>query len=176
MVKERLKILPAVLLLLGLLVIGHSYLSGADRLQKELADRQELLDLNRMLLNEIVELRRENEELRARWQEWLEIWRVETFESTAYTAQCGNGDGFTASMTIPVPGRTVAVDPGVIPLGSWIYVQGLGWRMAEDTGAAIRGRSIDLYMGAGSAARNDALRWGRKQVLVAYKTAPVMTR
>jgi 3D (Asp-Asp-Asp) domain-containing protein len=47
--------------------------------------------------------------------------------------------------------QSVAVDPRVIPLGSRVYVpayrhdgQG-GWFVAQDTGAAIGGRHIDIY-------------------------------
>lgn len=38
-----------------------------------------------------------------------------------------------------------AVDPGVIPLGSLLYVSGYGYAVAADTGGAIRGSKIDLF-------------------------------
>jgi hypothetical protein len=47
--------------------------------------------------------------------------------------------------------RTIAVDPGLIPLGSRVYVPyykkitGSGWFRAIDTGGAIKGRHIDVY-------------------------------
>ena len=55
------------------------------------------------------------------------------------------------------PGRSVAVDPDVIPLGSVLVVETTladGTRLRElvaaiDTGGAIRGGRIDLYLGAG---------------------------
>lgn len=48
-------------------------------------------------------------------------------------------------------GRTIAVDKSVIPLGSWveINVPGIGWQKfrAEDTGSAVIGNHIDVYIG-----------------------------
>ncbi|MGH2347529.1 MAG: 3D domain-containing protein [Chloroflexota bacterium] len=41
---------------------------------------------------------------------------------------------------------TVAVDPGIIPLGSTVYIQGLGVFKAEDTGGAIYGRRVDVFV------------------------------
>lgn len=41
---------------------------------------------------------------------------------------------------------TVAVDPEVIPLGSKLYVEGYGYAVAEDTGSAIKGYDIDLFV------------------------------
>ncbi|MSX01911.1 MAG: hypothetical protein F2813_01990 [Actinobacteria bacterium] len=47
--------------------------------------------------------------------------------------------------------RSVAVDPGLIPLGSLVYVSVYksknkdGWFRADDTGGAIDGRHIDVY-------------------------------
>lgn len=42
-------------------------------------------------------------------------------------------------------GRTVAVDPKVIPLRWWIYIEGFGFRRTEDTGSAVKGNRIDIY-------------------------------
>jgi hypothetical protein len=47
--------------------------------------------------------------------------------------------------------ESIAVDPGVIPLGSRVYVPAYrndghgGWFVAQDTGGAIDGRHIDVY-------------------------------
>lgn len=52
----------------------------------------------------------------------------------------------TASGTELTEGRTIAVDSSVIPLGSQVFIEGYGLRTAEDTGSAIIGNKIDMYV------------------------------
>ena len=89
-----------------------------------------------------------------------------TFESTGKNP----GDkhyGITRSGTTVRPG-VVAVDPKVIPLGTKLYVKSLngsadyGFAIAEDTGGAIKGNKIDLYMED----PKDVKKYGRKNVEV----------
>ena len=86
--------------------------------------------------------------------------------ATAYT-----GGGLTAMGLKPVRNpdgiSTIAVDPNVIPLGSKVYIPGYGYAIASDTGGAIKGNKIDLYMNS----ENACLNFGRQTVklyLVAY--------
>lgn len=58
---------------------------------------------------------------------------------------CGAWGGNTASGTVPTPGRTIAVDPSVIPLGSRVIINGNVY-IAEDTGSAIKGKKIDIFV------------------------------
>jgi 3D (Asp-Asp-Asp) domain-containing protein len=53
--------------------------------------------------------------------------------------------GPTYTGTMPEEGRTVAVDPDVIPLGSRVRI-GDRWYIAEDTGNGVKGHHIDIYM------------------------------
>ena len=53
--------------------------------------------------------------------------------------------GITASGTKAVEGRTIAVDPKIIPLGRTVYLNGRPY-IAEDTGSAIKGNKIDLFI------------------------------
>lgn len=68
-----------------------------------------------------------------------------TMSATAYT-----GGGLTAMGIKPVRDpnglSTVSVDSSIIPLGSKVYVEGYGYAIASDTGGAIKGNKIDLYM------------------------------
>jgi 3D (Asp-Asp-Asp) domain-containing protein len=59
----------------------------------------------------------------------------------------------TKSGTCATAGRTVAVDPDVIPLKSELFIESVGSRIAEDTGGDINGQHIDVYRGLISAAQ-----------------------
>ena len=86
-------------------------------------------------------------------------------DPAAVEGMCYSGDpAITATGTQAREG-IIAVDPAVIPLGSRVWVEGIGWTVAEDTGGAIRGHRVDVFMGS----RQDALRWGRRTVLVQYE-------
>ena len=61
-----------------------------------------------------------------------------------YRHICGLGAGITATGTKVTAGRTVAVDPTVIPYGTQIYIEGYGWRTAEDCGGAVKNKQIDI--------------------------------
>jgi uncharacterized protein YabE (DUF348 family) len=83
--------------------------------------------------------------------------------ATAYTAYCNGCSGRTATgLNLRAnPGmKVIAVDPRVIPLGTKVYVEGYGYAVAADTGGAIKGFKIDLFMPS----KADAYRWGRKKV------------
>ena len=79
------------------------------------------------------------------------------FKSTFYCpGTCCNGSyaGHTATGAVPTPGRTLSVDPSVIPLGSRVRLEFTSDRLsiyngiyyAEDTGGSIRGNKIDLLV------------------------------
>ena len=56
--------------------------------------------------------------------------------------------GITYSGTHVEEGRTIAVDPKVIPIGSIVYIEGIGVRVAEDTGNPkyMSGNRVDLFI------------------------------
>ncbi|GEM_PF-2573676 len=53
----------------------------------------------------------------------------------------------TAARTCAEAGRTVAVDRRVVPLGADLIIEGVGARVAEDTGGRVKGRHIDVFRG-----------------------------
>lgn len=87
--------------------------------------------------------------------------KVYTMTATSYSDY-----GYTASNTLthrnPAGYSTIAVDPTVIPLGTKVYVSGYGYAIAEDTGSAIQGNIIDVYLPTAAAANA----WGRQTVTV----------
>ena len=60
----------------------------------------------------------------------------------------------TATGTTAKQGRTIAVDPDVIPYGSTVYIEGWGYYVAEDCGGGVNGNHIDIYRDSHSACRN----------------------
>lgn len=69
------------------------------------------------------------------------------FRVTAYCPCadcCGKCDGITATGTQATQGRTIAVDPDVIPYGTTVYMDGVPY-VAEDCGGAIKEKRIDLF-------------------------------
>ena len=81
------------------------------------------------------------------------------FISTAYT--------YTGSHTA-VGAATrrgiVAVDPKVIRLGTRMYIEGYGFAVAADTGGAIKGKKIDVFLKT----PHEAVKWGRRLVNVYF--------
>ena len=75
---------------------------------------------------------------------YLGNYSITHYCTERYEHICGTGSGVTATGTTVTAGRTVAVDPSVIPYGSKIYIEGYGWRVAEDCGGAVDGRHIDM--------------------------------
>lgn len=85
------------------------------------------------------------------------------------TAYCVTGQTSTGTQT--TVGRTLAVNPYVIPYGTevWLYLEDgtfAGDFIAEDTGSNMLANPnvIDIYMGQGS--YNDCILWGAQNVEV----------
>lgn len=84
-------------------------------------------------------------------------------EATAYSRNQPELSNFTANGTdLTVTTNVIAVDPSVIPLGTRVYIDGLGEYIAADTGSAIVGNRIDIHFES----VEEALQFGRQTVTV----------
>lgn len=88
-----------------------------------------------------------------------------TVSATAYTANCAGCSGVTATgvnLHANPNAKVIAVDPNVIPLGSKVHVEGYGTFTAADTGGAIKGNKIDIFMPN----KQEAIQFGRRNLEV----------
>ena len=63
---------------------------------------------------------------------------------------CGKEDKITASGQKAQEGITVAADISNLPFGTKIYISGIGWRIVQDKGSAIKGNRLDIYVSSHS--------------------------
>lgn len=85
--------------------------------------------------------------------------------ATAYTAYCKGCSGTTAygiDLRANPNQKVIAVDPRVIPLGTKVWVEGYGEAIAGDTGGAIKGHKIDVFIPE----YENAMQWGVKKVKI----------
>lgn len=85
--------------------------------------------------------------------------------ATAYTAYCTGCSGTTAygiDLRSNPDQKVIAVDPSIIPLGTKVWVEGYGEAIAGDTGGAIKGHKIDVFIPS----YENAMEWGVKKVKV----------
>jgi 3D (Asp-Asp-Asp) domain-containing protein len=72
-----------------------------------------------------------------------------------------SGTGATAT-GLATGWGVVAVDPGVIPLGTRMSIPGYGGGVAADVGSAVSGAMIDLWFPSDAQARA----WGRRTITI----------
>ena len=92
------------------------------------------------------------------------------YEATAYCSCekcCGtwaenrtDGVVYTASGAVAQEGVTIAADWDVLPPGTVVYIDGLGERVVQDRGGAIKGNTVDVYFED----HDEALVFGRQAV------------
>lgn len=94
---------------------------------------------------------------------WLALPKERfTVNASAYTAsadECGNSKGITSSGLKAEEGHTIACPPE-FPFGAKIYIEGVGERLCEDRGGAIKGNHIDIYVET----KKEAFAFGRKNL------------
>ena len=107
----------------------------------------------------------ENKTQAASVQVAAQTGRELTMTATAYTAYCAGCSGTTRTginLRANPNQKVIAVDPSVIPLGSRVWVEGYGEAIAGDTGGAIKGNKIDVFLPG----QDTAIAWGVKTVKV----------
>jgi len=155
-----------LLLMMLLLVFAAAILHLANNEHKSvIAEHREQV---RALRTEIKDLKTSVENLMAAVEPM--DFEIYTWTATAYApldpeavaGVCYSGDpNITASGREIRPGITVAAGPS-IPFGTWIWIEGFGWRCVEDRGSAIKDGRVDIAM----ISRQNALDFGRQEVLV----------
>lgn len=150
-----------------------------DSTSTELATTQEILQveieksegLSRSLGNMSKELEDANiiiEDLKNTEYElvYMGSFKISHYCSELHSHICGTGTGRTATGTTATVGRTIAVDPSVIPYGSQVYIEGYGWRTAEDCGGGVDGKQIDMLVSTHSQAMSMGVKYGGVWILI----------
>jgi 3D (Asp-Asp-Asp) domain-containing protein len=117
-----------------------------ENLLAEIAKSNELTTSLEYVNNELEEANTTINDLKSEEYKlvYLGNYSITHYCTEKYKHICGTGNGVTSTGTAVTAGRTVAVDPSVIPYGTKLYVEGYGWRVAEDCGGAVNGRHIDM--------------------------------
>ena len=90
--------------------------------------------------------------------------RVLMMEATAYCSCakcCGKSNGITAT-GVQASSRTIAADWNVLPPGTEVHIEGIGYRVVEDRGGGIKGNKLDVWFPS----HQEAWKYGRRQVKV----------
>lgn len=123
----------------------HMYETQISELESNIeAQNEELNKLRDKRKKEIEEQKKSNSELTGEAGSL-----IGTFRLTAYCgcSSCSEGYGNMTSTGVRArEGVTIAVDPRVIPYGSKVYIEGVGVRIAQDCGGAIKGNRIDVFV------------------------------
>jgi len=94
---------------------------------------------------------------------WSLSAEVRTVTAYCGCRNCTQGLGVTASGTIPKQGRTVAAS--WLPLGTKVFIAGVGTRIVEDKTHPRYGNRVDVYFHRHS----DAKKFGKKKLKIVCK-------
>lgn len=164
--KIKFILIPVFIVILAIVLILTAG-AGNDEIMQKQAKVHEIAELARELglpEDDVI-----IERASALWWEWENqktdepaLTYLGKFKCYAYcpcTSCCGAyASGITATGTTATAGRTIAVDPSVIPLGSKVVIDGHTY-VAEDTGGGIKGNKIDIFMDSHREALNFGVKW-----------------
>lgn len=88
---------------------------------------------------------------------YAEEYTIVAYCVEQYPHICG-GNPTTASGEPVTPGVTVAADSAVLPMGTRVYIEGIGERVVQDTGGDIKGGKIDIAVESHA----EAVEFGRR--------------
>lgn len=83
-----------------------------------------------------------------------------TFVATAYSLRGRTASGEQVRRGI------IAADRRILPLGTVVHIEGMGTFVVKDTGGAIKGNRIDIWM------PNGAMKFGRRRVQLRVISKP----
>ena len=133
----------------------NELLSDYKALERENEDQRHLIE----------ELSFAIDDLKAEWMKWTDGGAFKLTYYCPCPRCCGKWSGGpTATGTWPEEGRTIAVDPNVIPLGSKVRINGHSY-VAEDTG--VSGKHIDIFVSSHA----EALKLGVGKADVRWKAS-----
>ena len=115
-----------------------------DNIIEQSIEINQLKDNNKELMKEISRLNGDMEVLKAYLFGYCGEFEISYYDS-CYQC-CGKTNGITASGEKVQEGVTVAADTSILPMGSKIYIEGIGWRTVQDRGGAIKGNKLDIYV------------------------------
>lgn len=111
------------------------------RLNDVLADYEEIYKTKE---EEIAVLHNEVETLKTSKAKYVGNFKIAYY--CACEQCCGKATGITASGAKATDGVTVAADTSILPFGAKLYIEGVGERIVQDRGGAIKGNIIDVYV------------------------------
>lgn len=97
---------------------------------------------------------------------YLGNFKLTHYCNEKYDHICGHGNGLTSTGTKTTVGKTIAVDPSVIPYGTKVYIEGYGWRVAEDCGGGVNQKHIDILVDTHTQAESIGVKNGGVWILV----------
>ena len=173
MKKETMKEIRAWIILVSFSLLTFGLCELSEQIRKPAVSEEmieEYEDIIRFRIDDITdeELETYIEELKPEIVQKPELESMGTYFITAYcpcTICSSHWGKNTDSGAIATEGRTVAVDPKVIPYGTVLIINGHEY-VAEDCGSAIVGKEIDIYFDS----HDDAWNFGEQYAEIFIKT------
>lgn len=86
-----------------------------------------------------------------------------SFTATAYSLRGKMANGQNVHQ------GAIAADPRILPIGTVVHIEGMGTFVVKDTGGAIKGNKIDIWIPN----RADAIKFGRRGIKLKVISSPV---